>query len=245
MLKYIGIFALFLLISGHSPFPGKSIHFHAASAQTNSIADDQNKNNSNSKPKKDSSNIETPTLFDTVKQGGGIMIPILLLGLLSLTLIIERILFFWRTGSAKKEKLWEVIDKAKGNSDARFREELQDELDQAVNFYIQKMERGVPLINGIGNVAPILGFFGTVVGMIEAFAAIAAATTVNAKVVAVGIQIALVTTAGGLAIAVPSIFFYHVFMHIIHKSYAQADVIISEQTDKLPRLTSEIDNRQQ
>ena len=73
--------------------------------------------------------------------------------------------------------------------------------------------------------------------MIEAFAAIAAATTVNAKVVAVGIQIALVTTAGGLAIAVPMLFFFHFFNHIVQKSYTQSDRIIAGLSSSLPYLS--------
>jgi biopolymer transport protein ExbB len=167
------------------------------------------------------------------------MIPIMLLAFLSLTLIIERLIYFSRTKAWLKSRLFETLAQFKKQSDARYREEMEDDLSQKIHAYIQRMERGVPLINGIGNIAPILGFFGTVVGMIRAFAAIAAATTVNAKVVAVGIQIALVTTAGGLAVAVPSLFFYHFFMHIIHKSYAQADVWIQEEIRELPRLSSE------
>lgn len=178
------------------------------------------------------------TLFDTVKHGGAVMIPIMILAVLGLTFIIERIIFYVKSETWKTEKIKEHISKAKGDSRAKYREELENELQSSVQIYINKMERGLGMINGIGNLAPILGFFGTVIGMIKAFAAIAAATTVNAKVVAVGIQIALVTTAGGLAVAVPTLFFFHFFNHIIHKTNTNADNLIEKEIRAMPYLSS-------
>lgn len=92
-----------------------------------------------------------------------------------------------------------------------------DELREAFQQYLAQMERGLVFLQGIGSLAPLLGFLGTVTGMITAFSAIAAATTVNARIVAVGIQEALITTAGGLIVSVPSTFFYYLFLHIIHQ----------------------------
>ncbi|MFW6201971.1 MAG: MotA/TolQ/ExbB proton channel family protein [Gemmatimonadota bacterium] len=65
------------------------------------------------------------------------------------------------------------------------------------------LERGLVWLATIANVAPLLGFLGTVMGMIEAFAAIELAGEVDASLVAGGIKVALVTTASGLAIAIP------------------------------------------
>ncbi len=76
--------------------------------------------------------------------------------------------------------------------------------------------------------------------MITAFAAIAAATTVNARVVAVGIQEALITTAGGLMVAAPTLFFYYLFTHVIQNRYTQAEEAIDALTSGLPRLTDEL-----
>lgn len=183
-------------------------------------------------------NAASSNLFSTVQQGGIMMIPVLLLGLAGTTIIIERIIFFLRTSSYKKEKLKEFLVAKTQQSKAGFAEELEDELRNHAQIYAARMEKGLGLLNGIGNLAPLLGFFGTVVGMIDAFAAIAAATTVNAKVVAVGIQIALVTTAGGLAVAVPTLAFYYFFLHFIQRIYAHSDEIIAENGRSLPRITS-------
>lgn len=179
------------------------------------------------------------SLFSTVKQGGLVMIPILLLAIFSLVIIIERGKYFLLSRSWNHKNLENYIEsKMSGKDNLMFKEEMEEELNSAVQIYINKMEKGLGLLNGIGSLAPILGFFGTVIGMIEAFAAIAAATTVNAKVVAVGIQVALVTTAGGLAVAVPTLFFYHFYMHLVTKTSHHGEQIIDIKTQKYPRLLS-------
>jgi biopolymer transport protein ExbB len=65
------------------------------------------------------------------------------------------------------------------------------------------LESGLVWLATVSNVAPLLGFLGTVLGMIAAFTAIEAAGEVEATIVAGGIKIALITTATGLAIAIP------------------------------------------
>ncbi len=68
---------------------------------------------------------------------------------------------------------------------------------------LSKLERGLVVLATLTNVAPLLGFLGTVMGMIEAFQAIELAGEVDATTVAGGIKTALYTTAAGLAIAIP------------------------------------------
>lgn len=66
------------------------------------------------------------------------------------------------------------------------------------------LERGLVVLATIANVAPLIGFLGTVAGMIIAFAAIEAAGEVEPTLVASGIKVALITTAAGLVIAIPA-----------------------------------------
>jgi len=68
---------------------------------------------------------------------------------------------------------------------------------------LASLERGLVWLATVSNVAPLLGFLGTVIGMIQAFQAIEAAGEVEATVVAGGIKVALITTAAGLTIAIP------------------------------------------
>jgi len=95
------------------------------------------------------------------------------------------------------------------------------------------MERGLVALATIANVAPLLGFLGTVSGMISAFAAIAAAEQVSAKLVAKGIQEALITTATGLIIAVPVTIAHSYFV-------AQIDRFIIEMEEASAELVDEM-----
>lgn len=92
----------------------------------------------------------------------------------------------------------------------------QTELEQAVNttgtIELGFLERGLPILATIANVAPLMGFLGTVIGMIMAFQAIEIAGDVDPVLVAGGIKVALLTTATGLAIAVPVNIAYNFFV---------------------------------
>jgi biopolymer transport protein ExbB len=74
------------------------------------------------------------------------------------------------------------------------------------------LERGLVILATIANVAPLMGFLGTVAGMILAFGAIEAAGNVEPSLVAGGIKVALLTTAAGLVIAVPVNIGYNFFV---------------------------------
>ena len=74
------------------------------------------------------------------------------------------------------------------------------------------LERGLVILATVANVAPLMGFLGTVIGMILAFAAIEAAGDVDPTLVAGGIKVALLTTATGLLIAIPVNIGYNFFV---------------------------------
>ena len=77
---------------------------------------------------------------------------------------------------------------------------------------LSKLERGLVILATLTNIGPLLGFLGTVVGMIIAFQSIEAAGEVEATLVAGGIKIALLTTAEGLTIAIPMSIFHNYFV---------------------------------
>ena len=86
------------------------------------------------------------------------------------------------------------------------------------------LEKGLVVLATIANVAPLLGFLGTVAGMILAFGAIADAGEVDATLVAGGIKVALITTATGLVIAIP--------VNIAHNWFvAQIDGLITDMRE--------------
>ncbi len=77
------------------------------------------------------------------------------------------------------------------------------------------LEKGMVVLATVSNVAPLIGFLGTVAGMIIAFGAIEAAGEVEAQLVAGGIKVALITTAAGLVIAIPVNIFHNYFVQMI------------------------------
>jgi len=86
-----------------------------------------------------------------------------------------------------------------------FREELLITIDESVKGYVGKY---LPALATVGSIATLMGLLGTIVGMISAFNSIAASGTGDPKVVAAGISEALITTATGLFIAIPSVVGY-------------------------------------
>jgi biopolymer transport protein ExbB len=79
------------------------------------------------------------------------------------------------------------------------------------------LERGLVVLATVANVAPLMGFLGTVLGMIIAFGAIQAAGDVDPALVAGGIKVALLTTAAGLIIAIPVNISYNFFVSRIDR----------------------------
>ncbi|OPZ24744.1 MAG: Biopolymer transport protein ExbB [Lentisphaerae bacterium ADurb.BinA184] len=90
-------------------------------------------------------------------------------------------------------------------------QEVSKRMEDAGLANATDLERRLPLLGTIGNVAPLFGFAGTVTGMMRAFSRIAATANPNAQTVAAGIEEALITTAAGLMIAIPAVLAYNYF----------------------------------
>jgi biopolymer transport protein ExbB len=97
------------------------------------------------------------------------------------------------------------------------KEDIEKTIENAALFEMGRLERFLPVLATTANVAPLLGFLGTVTGMIKSFDALAAAGLSNPGLVALGIKEALITTATGLIIAIPVQLVYNYFMSRINK----------------------------
>ncbi len=96
-----------------------------------------------------------------------------------------------------------------------FKDELHITIDDASRTYVTRF---LPVLNTVGNISPLLGLLGTIMGMIIAFESIAESGTGDPRVVADGISQALITTATGLIIAIPAIIFYRYLGHKADKA---------------------------
>ena len=130
----------------------------------------------------------------------------------------------------------------------RSKDEVELALQDASAHELMVLERGLPVLATVAMIAPLLGFLGTVTGMINSFDALAAVGLNNPAAVASGISEALITTAAGLMIAIPVQMAYNYFLVRVNGSVremeaaanlvleAVGDVRVSEATDeRLPR----------
>lgn len=98
------------------------------------------------------------------------------------------------------------------------------------------LENGLVWLATIANIAPMIGFYGTVAGMILAFRAIAQAGDVEPSIVAGGISMALITTAGGLLVAIPLQLAYNLCVWLIDRVVVSMDENTSKFIDTLVDL---------
>ncbi len=98
------------------------------------------------------------------------------------------------------------------------KEDIEKTIETAALHEVGRLEKRLIFLSSTANVAPLLGFFGTVSGMIRSFDALAEQGLSNPAAVASGISEALVTTAGGLLVAIPTQLAYNFFMNSINKS---------------------------
>ena len=179
-------------------------------------------------------------LLSLFSDGGFMMYPLVLCSLVALGVIIAKSWTLWAAGASTKEVLAEVEEAAAAGRIAEaaelaaarpgpaaailvsgLRRLAKDEVGQeglasairtTGTIELGFLERGLVILATVANVAPLMGFLGTVIGMIIAFASIEAAGDVDATLVAGGIKVALLTTATGLLIAIPVNLGYNFFV---------------------------------
>ena len=175
-------------------------------------------------------------MLEIILAGGWLMAPILLCSTLSVAIIIER---FWTLRKSKviPEKLGETVEDwaARHELDqrhinqlrvgsplgriyaaalvnrSRSRDVIKEAVEDTGRHVVHDLERFLNTLGTIAGISPLLGLLGTVIGMIEVFSAIMINGVGDANVLAGGISQALITTAAGLTVAIPSYFFYRFF----------------------------------
>jgi len=104
---------------------------------------------------------------------------------------------------------------------------------------VRRLEKGMSWLATTGSVSPFIGLFGTVWGVMDAFAGLGDAGTASLRAVAPGIAEALITTAAGLFAAIPAVIAYNHYLHNIRGVAGRMDNFASEFVAKVETLYSE------
>lgn len=175
-------------------------------------------------------------MFEFVKAGGWMMLPILACSIVSMAIVAER---FWSlqrrriTPDNLVAQVWQwahsgVLDDKRiqalraGSPLGRVlsaglvnrehdRIVMKDSIEEVGRHVVYELGRYLNTLGTIAAITPLLGLLGTVIGMIKVFAAITSQGVGDASVLAGGISEALITTAAGLSVAIPTLMFYRYF----------------------------------
>ena len=188
-----------------------------------------------------------------MQQGGWDMWLLLLLSIAGLAVVIERLVFFASQHGDTKGLLRQIGQKISADDidgaikicrsqrgmlprilefglqrGEKNRADITDALSIALMEHLNALERNLGIVGTIAVIAPFVGLFGTVLGIIRAFQDIALKGNSTPAVVAAGVSEALITTASGLIIAVIAVVFFNYFKTRI-KAYNQEMIVAANQ----------------
>ena len=130
------------------------------------------------------------------------------------------------------------LEKGGAMSDARERlmQNLSRVLERVYNQQNMRLESRLPLLATISSASPYIGLFGTVLGIIDAFAAISTSGVTSLSVVAPGIAEALIATAAGLMAAIPALIAYNIYRNRLRDQNMQMKNFALDVTNRMERL---------
>jgi len=210
-------------------------------------------------------------LFDIFLKGGFIMWFILISSVIGLAVIIDRFIVLRRAkinvpafmvrirGFIKKKDISGAISYCmqekspvanivrKGLKKYKYgHDRVKDAIENAGSQEISKLEKGLPVLASVAGIAPLLGFLGTVTGMISAFMTIQdLAGAANPSDLAGGIWEALITTAFGLIVGIPALALYNYFLSSVKKLVGEMETVANDVIDVIQeggKDDSEIDD---
>ncbi len=111
-------------------------------------------------------------------------------------------------------------------------ERVQEAIENAGRQEVSKLEKGLPILATVAGIAPLLGFLGTVTGMITTFMTIQDLQgSANPSDLAGGIWEALITTAFGLIVGIPALAFYNYFLNAVKKLVGDMETVANDVVD--------------
>jgi biopolymer transport protein ExbB len=175
-------------------------------------------------------------VWEIVVSGGWLMIPIIACSIAALGIVVERLwalqkkrvtpkhlvaqVWHWeRENKLDKERIKALrngsplgrVLAAGISSRDKDREVMKESIEETGRHVVHSLERYLNTLGTIAAVTPLLGLLGTVIGMIQVFTNLTTNGVGNVSSLAGGISVALITTAAGLVVAIPSLMFYRYF----------------------------------
>lgn len=173
-------------------------------------------------------------MWETLLQGGVLMVPLAACSVLALWIVFDRA-WHLRRDRVVKSEIVDLIETLQGPGDVplarsicgrnpgpfsslvltalefrgRSREEMREAVEDQGRQEVARLERGLGVLGTIAAIAPLLGLLGTVLGMIDVFEVVAREGAGGAQGLSGGISEALITTATGLSIGIPSLVAYN------------------------------------
>ena len=179
---------------------------------------------------------EEADVLEIVKAGGWLMLPILLCSIAAMAIIVERFWTLQRERVAPENlvvRAWQWVNDGQLDEERvknlrrssplgrilaaalvkrhRSRDVMKESIEDVGRHVVHDLERYLNTLGTIASVTPLLGLLGTVIGMIKVFAVITTQGVGDPAVLANGISEALITTAAGLSVAIPTLMFYRYF----------------------------------
>ncbi|MCE8006152.1 MotA/TolQ/ExbB proton channel family protein [Aestuariivita sp.] len=196
------------------------------------------------------------TLKDIAEIGGPVVLILMAVSVGTLAIVLYKLWQFRAAGVGRHRALkdavaaWDSGDRTRANQalersqsylapviDMAFTQRAADRLTSEAEARFSRLERGLGALDSVAQLAPLLGLFGTVLGMIEAFQALqSAGSQVDPSILAGGIWVALLTTAVGLAVAMPT-----ALIHSWFEARMDAERVIADhaiQTVLAPQATA-------
>ncbi len=195
-------------------------------------------------------------MLEIVQAGGVLMVPILLCSVVAAAISVERLWTLQRQRIAPKALLSEVWGEVKtgelepaklkelraasplgqvfasGLANAkRGRDVMKEAMEEAASQVSHELERYLTALGIIASISPLIGLLGTVVGMINVFNALMREGAGHANVLAGGISQALITTAAGLAVAIPALIFHRFFLRRVDELVVSMEQEASKLVD--------------
>lgn len=178
---------------------------------------------------------ETPqTLWQTIEKGGILMIPLGILFVVAVYIFIERFLIIRHSTHKEGNFINDVkrlIEEKKVNEAVALCQktdsplgrmvekginrigkpikEIEETIEVEGRFEVFDLERGLPVLSAIAGIAPMLGFLGTIIGVIKIFSDIAVTNDVSIGTVSAGLYVKMISSAAGLLVGISAYFFYN------------------------------------